>query len=250
MQQASRAIESNQQDVHPDVAAAVARYWQSEFQKPVAEHSLAAFREIEALLAQRGKPLILDSCCGVGESTAHLAAQYPDALVVGIDKSAHRLGKHVAHRQAQEQGEYALVRADLNDFWRLAAKAQWPVQRHFLLYPNPWPKKKHLGRRWHGAPVFPALVQLGGALEMRSNWPIYLREFALALACLQIPAKVKELAPSIEPMTPFERKYQASGQSLWQLTATLQTPSLLPESQWAALQEVASDSGNVLELPA
>ncbi|MCH8502383.1 MAG: SAM-dependent methyltransferase [Aliidiomarina sp.] len=250
MKQESRAIESNQEGVHPDVAAAVARYWHSEFQKPVAEHSLAAFREIDALLTNNSKPLILDSCCGVGESTAHLAARYPDALVVGVDKSAHRLGKHVAHRRPEQQGEYALVRADLNDFWRLAVTAQWPVQRHFLLYPNPWPKKKHLGRRWHGAPVFPALVQLGGELEMRSNWPIYLREFALALACLQIPAKVKELAQDIEPMTPFERKYQASGQPLWQLSATLQTPSLLSQSRRAALQEVASDGGNVLELPA
>ena len=59
-----------------------------------------------------------------------------------------------------------------------------------FLYPNPWPKKKHLGRRWHGAPVFPALVKLGGELEMRSNWQTYLDEFALALACLQIPAQV------------------------------------------------------------
>lgn len=236
MQQQSRSITSNQSGPHEDVPSAVARYWHSDFQKPYAAHSEAAFAEVDRLLQNSSKPLILDSCCGVGESTAYLAARYPEALVVGVDKSAHRLGKHVAHQRHGETGEYLLVRADLNDFWRLAHAAEWPVQKHFVLYPNPWPKKKHLGRRWHGAPVFPALVKLGGELEMRSNWQTYLDEFALALACLQIPAQVEKLPTNLEPITPFERKYQASGQALWRLQSVLTVPNLLAADELAAIR--------------
>lgn len=237
MQQHSRSISSNQTGPHEDLPSAVARYWHSNFQKPYAAHSEAAFAEVDRLLQTTNKPLILDSCCGVGESTAYLAAKYPEAIVIGVDKSAHRLGKHVAHQRHGETGEYLLVRADLNDFWRLAHAAAWPVSKHFILYPNPWPKKKHLGRRWHGAPVFPALVKLGGELEMRSNWPIYLEEFALALNCLQVAATVTELPADLEPITPFERKYQASGQALWHLSSKLTQPQLLAADELAAVHE-------------
>lgn len=44
------------------------------------------------------------------------------------------------------------------------------------------PKIGHLSRRWHGHPVFPAMLELGGVLECRSNWKIYvLNEFCFAV---------------------------------------------------------------------
>lgn len=230
----SRAITSNQLSQHEQIPQQVAKYWQQPFLKPIAIHSQAAFASVNQQVQQFSGPIILDACCGVGESTAELARRNPHALVIGVDKSAHRLAKHVQYQQ-QDNAQYLLVRADLNDFWRLAAAANWPVQQQCIFYPNPWPKKKHLGRRWHGAPVFPALVQLGGALEMRSNWPLYLQEFATALACVGISSEVQPLTVTTHPITPFERKYQASGQQLWQLTATLANAELLAAPKLAQL---------------
>jgi hypothetical protein len=54
---------------------------------------------------------------------------------------------------------------DLVDYWRLMRKAYVRPARHYLFYPNPWPKIGHLPRRWHGHPVFPALLALGGPLQ-------------------------------------------------------------------------------------
>ena len=51
-----------------------------------------AFRDVGSKIA-RGRPLILDSFCGTGQSTRMLAVGNPDALVVGIDKSSERLRK-------------------------------------------------------------------------------------------------------------------------------------------------------------
>jgi tRNA G46 methylase TrmB len=112
------------------------------------------------------------------------------------------------------------VQADLNDFWRLAFEAGWQPTHHYLLYPNPWPKAKHIGRRWHGAPVFPFIVKLGGILEVRSNWDIYVKEFARALELAGQPAVV-EAYESDSAITPFERKYWASGQSSTRLKIAL-----------------------------
>lgn len=221
MQHEARAVTSNQDGVHEDLAALVRRYQQHRFLKPVAQHSQEAFDSVAEQVANWNGPLILDSCCGVGESTAVIASRYPNALVIGVDKSAHRLQRNLQHRGKAEGAPYLLLRADLNDFWRLAAEAKWQLDHHFLLYPNPWPKQKHLGRRWHASPVLPSLVQLGGALTVRSNWAIYIEEFVAALALYDVVAEREQLANNIEPITPFERKYQAAQQALWQLTANL-----------------------------
>lgn len=55
-----------------------------------------------------------------------------------------------------------LVRAELSDFFTLVAfQSDWIIHSHYLLYPNPYPKGKHLKRRWHGHPIFPVMLALG-----------------------------------------------------------------------------------------
>jgi tRNA G46 methylase TrmB len=55
-----------------------------------------------------------------------------------------------------------LLRAELSDFFSLVAyESDWIVHSHYLLYPNPYPKAKHLKRRWHGHPIFPVMLALG-----------------------------------------------------------------------------------------
>jgi len=119
------------------------------------------------------------------------------------------------------------VRADLVDYWRLMADAGIKLARHYILYPNPWPKVGHLARRWHAHPVFPFVPRLGGRLECRSNWNIYVEEFAVALGLL-IGREVKwESFEAPSPLTPFERKYRDSGQTLYRCVVELDhTPNL------------------------
>ncbi|RUO27933.1 SAM-dependent methyltransferase [Aliidiomarina sedimenti] len=219
MEYQSRGIDTNQTGIHEDLDKTVRKYLSTEFQKPVAEHSKATFEQVQTVVDRWQGPLILDSCCGVGESTLALSQRHPEALVVGIDKSAHRLGKNTAYGDSNER--CLLVRADLNDFWRQAVDAKWQLSRHYILYPNPWPKQKHLQRRWHGGPLFPSIIALGGQLELRSNWRLYLEEFARALEISGHASSVTELAADSVPITPFERKYQATQQALWQLQSKL-----------------------------
>lgn len=218
----SRAITTNQTGIHDSLDELVTRHLNSQFLKPIAAHTQAAFDEVNAKVTAFGGDIILDSCCGVGESTANLAKVHPNALVIGIDKSSHRLNKHDVEYRQDEHGQYMLVQADLNDFWRLVAQANWPVTHHYLLYPNPWPKAKHLARRWHGAAVFPYIVKIGGLLEVRSNWDIYVAEFARALT-LTGNACNAALYQADVALTPFERKYWASGQQSYRLMVNLKS---------------------------
>lgn len=86
-----------------------------------------------------------------------------------------------------------LLRADLVDLWILASRDNiWSVEEHSILYPNPYPKHSQLRSRWHGHPVFPVLLSLGGRITLRSNWKAYLDEFCLAvLAISDEPGKKK-----------------------------------------------------------
>jgi tRNA (guanine-N7-)-methyltransferase len=215
----SRIPASAQQGVHKHLGERVRTHMACPFRKPMADYNRAAFTS--ALAGWAGQPLILDAGCGVGHGTIELARAHPDHWVIGVDRSGDRLLRKKPYPAALLPSNMVFVRADLVDFWRLLADAGLRLARHYILYPNPWPKIGHLGRRWPAHPVFPCIPRLGGVLECRSNWAVYVAEFALALELtLGRPVAWGEFAPS-RALTPFERKYRDSGQILYRLSIDL-----------------------------
>lgn len=119
-----------------------------------------------------------------------------------------------------------LIRAELSDFWRCillqkekdflpsqssvdkqsrsyqnpSYSSNWNIVKHYLLYPNPYPKISRLKSRWYAHPAFPLILNLisrtvnqtpekfitdnkitkTNELIVRSNWKGYLSEFATA----------------------------------------------------------------------
>lgn len=211
----SRAITTNQTGVHDKLDALVARYKCAQNHRPVSDHTQQAFGEAVAWLGNWQGPIVLDSCCGVGESTARLSERHPEAKVIGLDKSAARVSKHSHY--ASQQDNYRVFRADVNDFWRLVRQANWSVSKHYLLYPNPYPKSAQVQKRWHASPAFVDFIAITHHIEVRSNWLIYLMEFAQAAGHYGVQCDLQQVSQN-DPLTPFERKYQRSGQVCWQLT--------------------------------
>lgn len=213
----SRGISSRQDDVHRNLARLLERHLSSGFERPVSEVARDAFATV---MADRdpSMPIVLDAGCGVGWSTLTLAREYPDHFVIGVDQSSDRIGRG---KPGEQPPNVRFVRADLVDFWRLLHQHGVRLARHYLLYPNPWPKIGHLSRRWHGHAVFPVLPLLGGELELRTNWRIYAEEFAFAMN--QLTGRADEVAEhqAPTPLTPFERKYRDSGQTLWRYSTDL-----------------------------
>jgi tRNA (guanine-N7-)-methyltransferase len=221
VQKLSRTVSSTQQGPHEGLVALLRRHQPRSFSKAILPHNQSAFLQLQELLGPDPRRLILDAGCGSGESTRLLSERYPDYTVLGVDKSAHRLGVPVSGEGLMQTGNLILIRADLVDFWRLATAGGWRLAHHFLFYPNPWPKPGHLQRRWHGHPVFENILKLGGMLELRSNWKIYLQEFAQALEILTGIDTAVELIAPVEFLSPFERKYAASGHTLYRLMVDL-----------------------------
>lgn len=247
----ARAVTTNQTDIYDKLEEVVRKYASTEYLRPIADHTRTAFAEaekfVEGFYDDAGRDevvgrasratykVILDSGCGTGESTLNIALAHPDIPVIGIDKSAARLTKAGTglSRELNSAGNGArlngaaprnafLVRAELLDFWRLALEkvkaGQWHIPYHALYYPNPWPKQSEATRRFHLHPIFPTLLQLGDAIELRTNWEIYAREFAEAARIAASDCTIcNEAFEPERPITAFERKYKEARQQLWRV---------------------------------
>ena len=234
-----RSVTSNQIDIYKNLEAVVRKYAATTFLRPVADHTREAFemasdfvRSFYGSKATGRLDIVLDSGCGTGESTIHLARKFPNVPVIGIDKSSVRLSKAGNERQLEVSAGASCdvpanafwVRAELLDFWRLALDrvqaGEWNVLHHALYYPNPWPKESEANRRFHLHPIFPVLMRLSPVTELRTNWEIYAREYKeaarIAGDCLSLNVSAECSAFSPEnPETAFERKYQTAGQELY-----------------------------------
>jgi tRNA G46 methylase TrmB len=206
-------VSSPQTAIHENLESVVRRHLAHPFLKVPAAHTVVAFEAADEWVRGRGAPVVLDSGCGTGESSVHLAHKFPNASIVALDQSEVRLEK-ASKRQIPENLRF--FRADHWDFYPLLKDKNWQIIFHALYYPNPWPKPAHLMRRLHGHPLFTLLLGLA-PLEMRCNWKVYADEFAFAASLAWgRPVSVERLEVA-EPITAFERKYWTEKQDLWKV---------------------------------
>lgn len=170
-----------------------------------------------------GRPLVLDAGCGVGESSFHLGAIHSECAVLGVDKSKDRVERKNSFKK-ELPGNVMICEGDMLDIWTvlkgLVEEDKIKIEKQYVLYPNPWPKNKGLKKRWYANPILPFMMALNSPIELRSNWKRYLEDFmAVARALFGYEGEMKSVeGPSI---TPFERKYLASGQDLYCLNLEL-----------------------------
>lgn len=179
------------------------------------------------------------SGCGTGKSTITLGQLYPNHIIVGVDRSLARLTKNGIYRDGNNEGNVILVRADLTDFWRLWTQSNLPPPvEHYLLYPNPYPKKRRFLSRWYAHPSLPLILRDSDKIVVRSNWKAYVDDFASAAATAnQLKLEQGETAniyschrptildPTQPAWTNFEQKYFDCGEECYELVLTKTTPT-------------------------
>lgn len=211
----STPVGSSQCAPHKNLQRLLRRYQQTAYLNTIPNYARDEFGRFRNFVQDKNSGLILDGGCGTGESTYKLARLNPHCIVVGVDKSANRLGR--SHIYSSKSDNVIFVRCDLVHFWRLLRQAEYTLVEHYLLYPNPWPKPGQLQRRWHAHPVFPDVIKLGGTLVMRTNWRVYAEEFAMALRDYAHHSVVIRQIHVASAMTAFERKYVDSGHPIYEV---------------------------------
>ena len=161
---------------------------------------------------------------GNGDNLLRLAGAHPERDFLGIEVHRAGIGRLLLALEAQQLRNVRIVCHDAVE----VLEAQVPplsVQEILILFPDPWPKKRHHKRRLL-QPPFAALaasrLAAGGQLRLATDWEPYAQHMLETLNAL---ATLENLAadggfvprPSEREPTRFERRGERLGHEAWDL---------------------------------
>jgi len=109
--------------------------------------------------------------CGHGHWLAAYAAAHPAEFCVGIDLITHRVERSVRKQTLGRLDNVLFLKAEATEFLE-ALPATVVLGKVFILYPDPWPKKKHHKNRFINATSLDLLAArsaAGARLHFRTD---------------------------------------------------------------------------------
>jgi tRNA (guanine-N7-)-methyltransferase len=166
----------------------------------------------------RVAPLEVDLGCGDGSFLSALAAQNPDNDFLGIERLLGRV--HGACRKIERSG---LANARVTRFEISYAVAYLlppgSVTAFYLLFPDPWPKRRHASRRLVTInfleSIHRALVP-SGTLRIATDEVEYFRQITRRVSESRLFAVTTD-ARQTPVMTKFERRFRERGLAIHRL---------------------------------
>src|SRR5260370_15886135 len=164
----------------------------------------------------RNACLHVDLGCSDGSFLCTLAQRMPEKNFLGIERLLGRV--RAAARKAARIGNVRLLRMESSYAVRYLLPPA-SVETFYLLFPDPWPKRRHWQRRIVNGIFFRAISQ---ALVSRGT--LY-----VATDCVDYFEKIKEIAQTNPdfvavdfadidlPHTKFERKFRAQDATIYRL---------------------------------
>lgn len=164
------------------------------------------------------RPLELDIGCGDGRFLLEMAAQYPERDFLGLERLLGRVRKVCRRAERRQLSNVKVLRLEsLYALEYLLPEAAFT--RIHLLFPDPWPKKRHHGRRL----VQPAHVRAfarvlcpGGEFFFKTDHPEYFEEASDAIVSSPwfegMPWEDDRL---FYPETDFERHWLGQGKPIY-----------------------------------
>jgi len=122
------------------------------------------------------KRLRLEIGFGGGEHLAHQAALHPDIAFIGAEPFVNGVAKLLALIEARDLRNISIHAGDARELF--AALPDGSLERIYLLYPDPWPKKRHHRRRLVNQETlghFHRLLQPGGLFLFASDIDHYVQ---------------------------------------------------------------------------
>ena len=171
----------------------------------------------------RSAPLQVDLGCGDGSFLCDLAQQFPDKNFLGIERLTKRVEK--VRRKAKMIGNLQVLGADT----LFAVRYLLPessVETFYLLFPDPWPKRRHQQRRIFTSEfldaIATALVQ-NGILRVATDQLDYFR-YIERLSRARSRFETVDFDDAILPSTKFERQFREQGAPIYRLTLRKTSP--------------------------
>lgn len=182
-----------------------------------------AMFDLDAVFGRRARR-IAEIGFGNGDNLLALAASRPDKDFLGIEVHRPGVGRLLLQLDERALGNVRVICRDAVEVLeRYLGRAS--LDEILILFPDPWPKKRHHKRRLI-QPSFVALaaerLTAGGALRLATDWEPYAAEM---LATLSAEPRLRNIAadggfiprPSERSPTRFERRGERLGHQVWDL---------------------------------
>jgi len=191
----------------------------------------------------RKAPLQVDLGCGDGAFVFALAQRHPEKNFLGIERLSGRVEK--ASRKAAKIDNMRVLNVETS-YAVCYLLPERSVERFYLLFPDPWPKRRHHRRRTV-TPDFLNSVHVAleenGVLRIATDQLDYFEQIAWLARADSRFATPKEFASSDYfgvvdpllatavgvddvdlPLTKFEKKFQAQGAPIYRLALRKVSP--------------------------
>ncbi|HEX5038337.1 MAG TPA: tRNA (guanosine(46)-N7)-methyltransferase TrmB [bacterium] len=151
---------------------------------------------------------------GRGDFLFHLAAENPLAAVVGVEVKEKRCEKLVARIEKRGLTNIELVCMDAKVFLQQCAEAEF--EKVFILFSDPWPKKRHAKNRLFQEKFVGEVLRVlkpGGRVYVAHDDPNYVAQIREVFAAFA--ASFVSHDDGVEFMTFYADKWKKEGRSLW-----------------------------------
>lgn len=167
----------------------------------------------------RHAPRLLDIGVGTGEATVAWAEAHPEWDVVAVELHRPGVARLLAAVEARGVANVRVHEGDARDL--LVASGPGDLAAVRVLFPDPWPKRRHHVRRLVEAAFVARVADVlapGGTLHVATDWAPYAEQVRAALA-----AEPRFGPPSTDrpdrPVTTYEAAARAVGRPVVDLVA-------------------------------
>ncbi|HMO05916.1 MAG TPA: tRNA (guanosine(46)-N7)-methyltransferase TrmB [Kiritimatiellia bacterium] len=157
----------------------------------------------------RPGPVHVDLGCGKGRFLMARAAAFPGVNFLGIDRMLRRIRKN--DNKARRLGLANIRLMRIEGYYAVSyLLPPAAIDTYFILFPDPWPKKKHHDHRLFNPRFVDALhrtLKPGGVVHLATDhWP-YFEEIAAILRADARFTETEPFVPTPEERTDFELWY-------------------------------------------
>ncbi|MBI5899357.1 MAG: tRNA (guanosine(46)-N7)-methyltransferase TrmB [Rhodocyclales bacterium] len=168
----------------------------------------------------RQAPRFLEIGCGMGETTAIIAAAHPQHDYLGIEVHTPGVGSLLKEIATRELTNLRVIQHDAVEVVRdmLAPRSLAGIH---VFFPDPWPKKRQQKRRLIQPPFVALLASRlapGGYLHCATDWQEYAEQMLAVLSAeplLENTAPGFAPRPAYRPQTKFETRGLKLGHGVW-----------------------------------
>ncbi|ALA54299.1 tRNA (guanosine(46)-N7)-methyltransferase TrmB [Shouchella clausii] len=172
------------------------------------------------------QPLYVEVGTGKGKFLTGMAKQFPSINFIGVERYESVLLTAMERVEAEKLPNVKLLHKDVAQLLEVFAENE--VDRFFINFTDPWPKKKHAKRRLTNErflTIYKQLLKQDGEIHFKTdNQGLF--EYSLhsmstfGMAFKNVSLNLHQSGMEENVMTEYEEKFSAKGMPIYRLEAT------------------------------